>query len=124
MASEDSVEDLTLRDSPMLTVPVDGVGKADELNEPLATSMPALANQVDNGGEDLVVRYARRKAHVTPEERNHHVPQDLTIRVFRTSTSSFPGFGKIVPDPNSSAAISRSLRRFRCGYRKNSGWTK
>jgi hypothetical protein len=92
MASEDSVEDLTLRDSPILAVSIDGVSKRDELNDAFATLMPPLADQVDGGGEDLVVRYARRKAHVAPEERNNYVPQDLSIRDLQDEHILVPGF--------------------------------
>jgi hypothetical protein len=76
MASEDSVENFTLRCAPVLAVPVDRVGKVDQLYEPIAATMPSLAHQVDSCREDLIVRYPRRKAHVTLEERDHYVPED------------------------------------------------
>jgi hypothetical protein len=94
MASEDSVENLTLSDSPMLAVPVDGVSKANELDDAFATPMPALADQVDNGREDLIVGYTRGEAHVATEERTHHVPQDLAIADLQDEHILVPGFGK------------------------------
>jgi hypothetical protein len=80
MASEDSVENLCLRDPSVLAVAIDGVGESDELYEPLTRAMKTLAYKVHHVRKDLVVHYARRKAHVVPEERNHSVPEDLAVR--------------------------------------------
>jgi hypothetical protein len=44
MASEDSVENLLLRDSSVLAITVDGVGKPDQLNDPFASPMPTLVD--------------------------------------------------------------------------------
>ena len=94
MASEDSVENLTLRDAPVPAVPVDGVGKSHQLHNSFTRPMPALTNKVDSGSEDLVVDYTRRKAHVVAEERNDRIPQDLPIRDLQHEHGLIPWFGK------------------------------
>ena len=114
MASEDSVENLTLSDSPMLAVTVDPVGKLDDLYEPFQSAVPSLGHKVDSAREDLVIGYARGEAHVAAEEWNHRVLKDLAVANLQHEYRLVPWFGKIAPEPNSSAAISKSLRRSRC----------
>jgi hypothetical protein len=94
MASEDSVENLFLRDSPVLAVAIDGVGKVDELYEPFDGPLPPLIHKVDHGREDLVVRYTRRKAHVALEERDDDVTQDTPIRNPQNEHALISRFGK------------------------------
>jgi hypothetical protein len=94
MASEDSVENLLLRNPPVLTVAINGVGKFDEFDEALASPVMALIHKADSSREDLIVDYARGKAHVVPEERNNRVPEDSTIRDLQDQHALIPWFGK------------------------------
>ena len=80
MASEDSVENLILRDPPVLAIPIDGVGKSNELHESLASAVSALIHKPDDSREDLVVACTCGKPHVVTEERHNSVPKDLAIR--------------------------------------------
>jgi hypothetical protein len=74
MASEDSVENLSLRDATVLAVAIDGVGQPNEFNDAFESPVPTLVHKVDGGREDLVVDYTRRKAHVVPEDKHVLVP--------------------------------------------------
>ena len=94
MASEDSVENVTLWNPSVLAVSIDGVGKVDEFDYAFETAMPPLTNKVDSGREDLVVDYARREAHVVLEEWDNSVPQDLAIRDLENQHIFVPAFGK------------------------------
>ena len=94
MASEDPVENLCLRDPPVLAVPIDGVGELDEFNDAFESPMSTLINKVDGGREDLVVHHTRRKAHVVPEEWNDSIPKDLPIPDSQHKHVLVPRFGK------------------------------
>jgi hypothetical protein len=92
MASEDSVENLLLRNASVLAVPVDGVGKAHKPHDSFDTSLPAFTNKLDSGGEDLVVDSACGKPHVVPKKGYDHVPQDTPIRDLQHQHVLIPWF--------------------------------
>ena len=80
MASEDSAENHFLRNSSILAVSVDRVGKLDELDDAFECPLPTLVNHVDGGREDLVVVYTRREAHVAAEEERIRDPAERPER--------------------------------------------
>ncbi len=94
MASEDSVENLLLRNSPVLTITIDSVGKLDELDEAFASPVVTSIHKVNGRREDLVINHTRRKAHVVPEEGNNRVLEDPTIRDLQHQHALVPRFGK------------------------------
>ena len=65
MASEDSVENLTLRYPPVLAVPVDGVGKPDQAYEALTRAMSPVTDELDSSRDveeyDLEASVTRRR---------------------------------------------------------------
>jgi hypothetical protein len=92
MASEDSVENHFFRHSPMLAIPVDGVGKPDKLHDAFDGTLPALANQLDSLREDLIVHYTRGEAHVVTEERHDHLGENAPMGDLENQHVWIPGF--------------------------------
>lgn len=79
MASEDSVEDQLLWDPSVLAAIIDGVREPHEFHETLLAALSSVIHELDGVGKDLVVLYARRKAHVRAEERHDPVSQDGSV---------------------------------------------
>jgi hypothetical protein len=94
MASEDSVEDYLLWIPSILAIPVDGVGKVNELHDSFDRAVPSLADQFDSARKDLVIGYTRRKAHIAAEERNHHGREDAAVSDLEHQHVWIPWLGK------------------------------
>jgi hypothetical protein len=99
MASEDSVENVLRRDSSVLAVPIDGVGKPNQSGDPLERLVLASIDQLNSTREDLVVGHTRRKAHIPPKERNDGVSQDPSIRDLQDEHIFVPRFGEDAARP-------------------------